>query len=136
MCKFAKGLFIFTGGVIVGGVYVTGKIFRTKEVAEAMLRKYADKIDKFVYGDYDPKRGVEPEEVWFTHLDLAENVLKGMRDLLNEYGVVTVAEYLELCELPVNHTDHNYGWTSLENTWIEVHPHSYVIKFPRAYKIK
>ena len=136
MRKFAKGLFIFTGGVIVGGVYITGKFLSSKEVAEALAHKLSDKVINFVYGDYDPKRGVEPEEVRFTNLDTADKVLKDMQEIIDKYGYVTIADYLDLCELPSKFTDNKFGWMDLKGTTIEVHPHSYVIKFPRVYEVK
>lgn len=44
----------------------------------------------------------------------AKEVLRYMREILYRYGVVTVADFHDLCDIRSAYTDNNYGWVKLQ----------------------
>ena len=62
----------------------------------------------------------------------AEEVLFRMEEILDIYGIVSVADFYEL--VGVNdgtYTDNNYGWTDLRTAKVVRMYDGYMIKFPR-----
>lgn len=63
----------------------------------------------------------------------AEEVLDGMGDILDKYGVVSVADMYDLVGMAGNYTDNKYGWTDLRTARVErERDGSYSIRLPRA----
>lgn len=69
-----------------------------------------------------------------THQE-AEDVLRGMSDILASYPVVSVADFYELCGTNGAHTDHNYGWRSIAQAEIIRTKNGYVVKLPKPIPI-
>lgn len=65
----------------------------------------------------------------------AEGVLTSMDDLISTYGVVTVADYLELVGVPSQYTDNKYGWTNVRSATVVRVRDGWVIKLPKAMPI-
>lgn len=55
-----------------------------------------------------------------------------MLEIIEKYGVVTLADMYELCDIAVNYTDHKYGWTNLRNAKIVKGENGYTIELPRV----
>lgn len=55
------------------------------------------------------------ERMIFANRTDAEDVLERMTDIMERYGVVTVADYLGLCGIRTNYTDNSYGWVSMSD---------------------
>lgn len=68
----------------------------------------------------------------------AEEVLDRMEEMIDQYGVATVADLFEMVGQSGNgYTDRNYGWTSLRTATIYRDRHGdYRFKLPRACPIK
>lgn len=49
----------------------------------------------------------------------AQEVVKCMREMIDTYGVVTVADYYDLCGMHSSYTDEKYGWITLRPVKIE-----------------
>ena len=80
--------------------------------------------DVYAYEDYTiPSRGE------------AENVLRIMRDQLNEYGLVSVADLYDLIGVRGNYTDCKYGWTDLRTAYVDRVRDGYIVKLPRAISL-
>lgn len=62
--------------------------------------------------------GYEYNEIVFESRADAEAVFYRMMEIINAYGVVRVADYLEISGRESNYTDNNYGWPSLEGVQI------------------
>lgn len=64
----------------------------------------------------------------------AEEVLTRMEELIDVYGMVSVADFYELVDVTGNYTDNKYGWTNLHSaTIVRARGGSgYMIKLPRA----
>ena len=55
-----------------------------------------------------------------------------MDDILEKYGMVSVADLYDLVGVTGNYTDNKYGWTNLSNAEIVRVRDGYQIKLPRA----
>lgn len=67
----------------------------------------------------------------------AEKVLRGMDDIMDMYQMVRVADMYDLAGISPDYTDHDYGWTNIQNAKIvRLSNGSYTIEMPRAIPIK
>ena len=62
----------------------------------------------------------------------AEDVLNRMDDLIDAYGMVSVADLYDLVGVSGNYTDNKYGWTNLRNAEVRRTRDGYLIKLPKA----
>ena len=62
----------------------------------------------------------------------AEDVLNRMDDLIDAYGMVSVADLYDLVGVQGNYTDNKYGWTNLRNAEVRRTRDGYLIKLPKA----
>lgn len=67
----------------------------------------------------------------------AEEVLARMDELIETYGVVSVADFYELVDVTGNYTDNKYGWTNIRSASVvrARGGSGYMIKLPRATPI-
>lgn len=66
----------------------------------------------------------------------AEEVLDRMDEMIETYGIVTVADLYDLVGLNHNFTDNKYGWTNLRNAQpVRDRDGYYILKLPRAVPI-
>lgn len=84
-----------------------------------------------------------PSRTGYNHDDIiletreeAEEVLERMDELIETYGVVSVADVYDLIGISCNYTDNKYGWTNIRNAE-PIHVHGgYLLKLPKALPIK
>ena len=62
----------------------------------------------------------------------AEDVLNRMDDLIDAYGMVSVADLYDLVGVTGNYTDNKYGWTKLRNAEVRRTRDGYLKKLPKA----
>ena len=65
----------------------------------------------------------------------AENVLSRMDEIIETYGVLSVADMYDLVGMTCNYTDNKYGWTDIRNASVVRIRDGYVIKMPKAMPI-
>jgi hypothetical protein len=65
----------------------------------------------------------------------AEDVLSHMVDLIDDYGVASIADYYELLGIESEFTDNKYGWTNLRDASVERVRRGYCIRLPRPKEI-
>lgn len=65
----------------------------------------------------------------------AEDVLDRMFEMLDMYGVVSVADLNDLVGITGQYTDNKYGWTSLRNADVVHGRDGYMLKLPRVMPI-
>lgn len=104
--------------------------------------KYYDSRDR----DYD-RRGTSDrtrtrarstydyDEIVLESRGEAEEVIERMDDLLDTYGIVSVADLYDLVGITGNYTDNKYGWTSLRNASVQRLRDGYLLKLPKALPI-
>lgn len=67
----------------------------------------------------------------------AEEVLNQLNDVIDQFGIASVADLYDLVGLTGNYTDNRYGWTNLANAdVIRTRDGGYMLKLPRAIPIK
>lgn len=62
----------------------------------------------------------------------AEDVLSRMDELIDNYGIVSVADFYDLVGVTGNYTDNKYGWTDIRSARVVHVRDGYMIKLPRA----
>ncbi len=72
----------------------------------------------------------DSNEIILPGRDDAEQVRQSMFDIFDQYGAVTVSEFLELVGLPDEYTDRNYGWTNLRDVEVRRIRDGYIISLP------
>lgn len=65
----------------------------------------------------------------------AQDVLDRMFEIVDTYGVVSIADLYDLVNITGNYTDNKYGWTNLRNAEVLRVRDGYMIKLPRAMAI-
>lgn len=78
-------------------------------------------------------------DISFVDGQEATDVLLNMEEFLDEFGTVSVADFLEFAGLShmIQYTDNNYGWDNLANTRVVTATDGYYeIDFPRAKFIR
>lgn len=65
----------------------------------------------------------------------AETVVERMKDILDQYDTVSVADLYELLGLPSSHVDHVWGWADLAYIGIRQIREGYVIDLPAAHPL-
>lgn len=108
-------------------------------------RTYADRVSYENYSksgrdrdrdrDSRPRNAYSYEEQVIDSRSEAEEVLERMRELLDLYGTVSVADYYELCGKVCEYTDNNYGWTDLRRAEVMRYRDGYVVELPRPHPL-
>lgn len=76
------------------------------------------------------------DDIIIDHRGEAEEVLARMKEALEEYGEVSVADFYDLIQRTAEYTDHNYGWRNLDGAYVDRVRDGYKIIFPRAISLK
>ena len=66
----------------------------------------------------------------------ARDVLARMDELIDTYGMVSVADLYDLVGISGNYTDNKYGWTNIKSARIVRVRDGYRIEMPRAMVIE
>lgn len=77
------------------------------------------------------------DDVVFQSKSDAESVLGAMEDIIDQFGIVSIADFYELSDISnPNFTTTKYGWTNLRTAEVvRLRGGGYAIKFPRATRI-
>jgi len=70
------------------------------------------------------------DEIIFDSRKDGDDVLEAMYAALDEYGEVTVSEFLELVNLTDDYTDQNYGWVNLRSAEVRRVRDGYILDLP------
>lgn len=129
---------IVTNGIDMMLYGETGRSNKDRE----RRRTNVDYVSYSRYSDRDDRRSSR-SSISYTYDDIiidsrreAEDVLDKLYELLDNYGVVSVADYYDLVGVSGEYTDNNYGWTHLRNAEVVRDRDGYFIKLPRAVSIK
>lgn len=116
------------------------------ESGRSSKRSTADKVSYRNYYDRDTRsaresRSVMPSTTFYNDVYLetrgeAEEVMDRMTELVDSYGVVSIADLKDLTGETIQYTDNKYGWTSMRNARIVRTRDGYhKIEMPRAIPI-
>lgn len=112
-----------------------GGKYRKRQTAEYVsYDKYSRKRESRDYGR--PRRQeCDRNELIVDSRGEAEMILDRMEELIDTYGVVSVADMFDLAGVSCDYTANNYGWTNLRNAEpIRVND-GYLLKMPKALPI-
>lgn len=143
MGKGIKYALVFTGGVAVGigfcGANLISYALSDEDIREGIKNKISRKIDKTLYGDEPNRRrysGVnyyayEQGIPFFESRKEALKALNEMKDILDEYGFVTVADLYHIAGIDNTYKSNKYGWTNLNNVEVVRVRMGYKINLPQ-----
>lgn len=112
----------------------TGHTKKSGSASKISYRSYYDKKNE--HRDYSSNRtrtGYDYDDIILDNRGEAEEVLFRMDELIDTYGLVSVADFYDLVGITGNYTDNKYGWTDIRSaSVVRVHGNGYMIKLPRA----
>lgn len=79
--------------------------------------------------------GYDYDDIILDNRGEAEEVLTRMDELIDEYGLVSVADLYDLVGVTGNYTDNKYGWTDIRSASVVRVRDGYMIKLPKALPI-
>lgn len=119
--------------ILYGGNGSTRK--RSNNTSYVSYRSYSDRRDDRRSEPAASRSGYSYDDIILNTRSEAEEVMCQMTELLDRYGVVSVADLYDLVGVTGNYTDNRYGWTSLRNAEVVRVRDGYLLKFPRAILI-
>lgn len=149
-----------TAGFITCGVIGIKKIISSNEMKKAVTQIITNKIEKLLYGNTIPRRtnsrlsysryyqtyksDYGQQESKLDHNDIifdtrsdAEAVLDALENIIGIYGQAFIIDYYELCGVTdYDYAASKYGWTDITKASINRVNNGYLIKMPKATKIK
>lgn len=117
----------------------TGGRSKRSSADRVSYRNYYDRRDDDRYRDRDRDR-VRTSAYSFDDIVLdsrgeAEEVLARMDELIDQYGIVSVADLYDLVGITGNYTDNKYGWTNIRNAEPIRVRDGYMLRLPKALPI-
>ena len=91
-----------------------------------------DRRDRDRYDDRRVRTGYDFDDIILDSRGEAEDVLSRMDELIDNYGIVSVADFYDLCGITGSYTDNKYGWTDIRSAQVVRVRDGYKIKLPRA----
>ena len=113
-----------------------GRTRRTSSASTVSYRNYYDQKDT-TRRDYSSTRvrtrtGYSYDDIILETRGEAEEVLARMDELIETYGIVSVADMYDLVGKTCNYTDNKYGWTNILNAEPIHVRDGYMLKMPKA----
>lgn len=112
-----------------------GSIYRTSDTG---IFKYGEQ-KSYETKTYDARRSsIDYMDIQFNNRADAERVLESMRDILEQYPSVSVANFYDLVgyNYENNWTCHDFGWTDLSDVIVSWSHGAWIIALPKAVPIK
>lgn len=98
--------------------------------------KFSRREDDRRYGSTRTRSGYSFDDIYLESRGEAEEVLSRMDELIDMYGVVSVADLYDLVGITGNYTDNKYGWTNIRNAEpVRAMGGGYMLKLPKALPI-
>lgn len=96
---------------------------------------YSTRKDNRNIGDNRTRTGYSYNDIILETRGEAEEVLSRMDELIESYGIVSVADLYDLVGITGNYTDNKYGWTNIRNAETVRVRDGYMLKLPKALPI-
>lgn len=115
----------------------TGGRSKRSSADRVSYRNYYDRRDDDRYHDRDRVR-TSPysfDDIVLDSRGEAEEVLARMDELIDQYGIVSVADLYDLVGVSGNYTDNKYGWTNIRNAEPIRVRDGYMLRLPKALPI-
>lgn len=98
--------------------------------------RYYDRRDDSRYSTNRTQSGYSYDDIILESRAEAENVRDRLDEIMDQYGLVRVADLYDLVGITGNYTDNDYGWTNIRNAEIIRVREGYMLKMPRAIPIR
>lgn len=126
---------IVTNGIdmiLYGGSGQTKKLSLSSKIS---YRNFYERDDERYRESRKAKIGYSYDEIVLETRGEAEEVLARMDELIETYGMVSVADLYDLVGITCNYTDNKYGWTSVRNAEPVRTRDGYILKLSRPIPI-
>lgn len=105
---------------------------RSRNESRVSYTKYYDRERDYDRGARTRTRGYDYDDIILDTRREAEEVLDRMQDLIDTYGMVSVADLYDLVGINGSYTDNKYGWTQLRSADVQRVRDGYLLKLPKA----
>ena len=95
-------------------------------------RRYLDRGDPRFYKADRARIGYSYDDIILETRGEAEDVLARMDELIEIYGMVSVADLYDLVGISGNYTDNKYGWTNIRNAEPVHVRDGYMLRLPKV----
>lgn len=95
-------------------------------------RNARSEYDKIPEAVYNKNSAFSFNEVVLFNRGETEEVLMSLRDQIDRYGMVSVADFYDMVGQSAPYTANKYGWRNLDNVGIDRVRDGYSINFPKA----
>lgn len=124
--------------ILFGGTSRRGRDSRKSNAEYVSYNRFADRRDD---RRYDSRSSVASrynfDDITLDSKAEADEVLERMDELLDTYGMVTVADLCDLVGISCEYTDNKYGWTNLRNAKVvRLRGNEYMLDLPRVTSLK
>ena len=127
---------VITNGIdmlLYGG---TGKGSRGSASSKVSYRSFYDKRDDSrSVGRVSAGSRFDFDDLIFESRGDAEMVRDQLDEMIDRYGVATVADYYDAANITAPYTSNKYGWTNIRNAEVQRVRDGYVLRLPRAMPI-
>lgn len=122
---------IITNGIDMILYGETGHSRRSSSSRVSYSKYYDDRRDDR-RSDSSLRSRYDVDDVLFETRDEAKDVLERMDELIDTYGVASIADFYDLAGVTGNYTDNKYGWTNLSAADVVRVRDGFMIKLPRV----
>jgi hypothetical protein len=105
---------------------------RDRRDSRVSYTKYYERERDYERGTRTRVRGYDYDDIILDTRREAEEVLDRMQDLIDTYGMVSVADLYDLVGINGSYTDNKYGWTRLRDADVQRVRDGYLLKLPKA----
>lgn len=124
---------IVTNGIDMLLYGETGRNKKNYNAGNISYRSYYDRRDDDRrYSSQRTLTGYSYNDIIIETRGEAEDVLARMDELIDQYGLVSVADLYDLVGITGNYTDNKYGWTNIRSAEVVRVRDGYVLKLPKA----
>lgn len=110
-----------------------GRTRKASSASTVSYRNYYDQKDtRRDYSNTRTRTGYSYDDIILETRGEAEDVLARMDELIETYGIVSVADLYDLVGKTCNYTDNKYGWTNIRNAEPIRVRDGYMLKMPKA----
>lgn len=115
----------------------TGHSRKNSKASKVSYRDYYNRKDddRSPSGHSRGRTGYDYDDIILDNRGEAEEVLSRMDELIDTYGIVSVADFYDLVGVTGKYTDNNYGWTDIRSAKVMPVRDGYLIKLPRALPV-
>lgn len=114
---------------------VDKKAGRSSNASKVSYRSCYEKDTQRESGRLRTKVNYDYDDIVLDNRGEAEEVLSRMDELIDMYGLVSVADYYDLVGVTGKYTDNKYGWNDIQTASVVRVRDGYMIKLPRVSPI-